>query len=58
MNKYSWGMARGSVQHLFQEPSICILSACGKAYSGELGVSRNSKRKKCKACELLEKKHK
>lgn len=54
MKNYSWGMARGSVQHLFPEPAICELSACGKAYSGDAGVFRNSKRKKCKECEKLE----
>jgi hypothetical protein len=45
----TWGSYAGNLRHLFPG-TVCVQSVCGKAYCGEVGLYRKSKRSLCALC--------
>jgi len=54
---HSWGAGIGATRHLYPLEEDCPYAACHRAYSGDGGVNRNSKKKQCSFCLKIEAKN-
>lgn len=52
--KFEWGRGAAPLMHLFEVGTMMPMSACGRGYCGDAGVSFKSKGKKCSFCLKIE----